>query len=138
MMRVILAALLFCTPVLARDYGQWEHEDPAIVLWFQKLLQPDTKVSCCGSSDAYWADEAHITSDGRIVATITDDREDAPLMRSHVPIGTRYIVPPNKITHVDGNPTGHVIIFLGGVIWANGNIHPEARSVLCYVQNGGV
>ena len=140
MMRVFLAALLFCTPVLARDFGQWKDVDPDIARWYRGLMQPDTigtlrPISCCGESDAYWADEAHMKGD-KIIATVTDDRDDVPLMRSHVPVGTRYVIPPNKITAA-GNPTGHVLIFLGGVTWVDGEMHPENRQVLCYVMSSG-
>jgi len=38
------------------------------------------------------------------------------------------LVPPEKITRKDGNPTGHVIIFIA----------PVSQAVLCYVMNGGV
>jgi hypothetical protein len=127
--------------VSARDLGQWGDVDPQISAWFARLMQPDTfpPVSCCGEADAYWADEVEIRADGeghqQIVAVITDDRDDGPLKRIHEDMGKRYVVPANKITKEDGNPTGHVVIFLGPVTWENG---AATRSVLCYVMNGGV
>jgi len=127
----------------ARDLGQWSNVDPAIATWYRQLQQPDTNISCCGESDAYEADEAHVIN-GKIIAVITDTRDDKTLRRAHVPIGTRFVVPPNKITRVDGNPTGHIIIFLGAVIWNGGTLgavigsaDPATRPVLCYVMNGG-
>ena len=138
-MRLAIAAFIVtivCWAVQARDLGQWENVDPAVAAWYGKLKQPDNGYSCCGMGDAYEADEAHVI-DGKVIATITDQREDAPLMRFHVPPGTRYIIPPEKITRVDGNPTGHVIIFLGAMSWINGRNDPATRPVLCYVMNAG-
>lgn len=35
----------------ARDLGQWETSDPAIVEWYQSLMQPDNpNASCCGEA----------------------------------------------------------------------------------------
>ena len=139
-MRVFLAALLFCTPALARDYGQWKDVDPEIAQWYRQLMQPDTigtarPISCCGESDSYWADEVHVKGD-KVIAIVTDDRDDVPLMRAPVPIGTQYVIPPNKIVR-GPNPTGHVVIFLGGITWVDGEAHPERRQVLCYVMGSG-
>lgn len=137
-----LIAIAIVRPALARDLGQWKDVDPQISAWFGRLMQPDTigmggGVSCCGESDAYWADEVHVR-DGKTYAIITDDRDDGPLMRQHEEVGTEYAVPPNKIVAGQGgNPTGHVIIFLGGVTM-NGATRTQPRPVLCYVMNGGV
>ena len=132
-----LALCLLLTAIaFSRDLGQWEGHDPAIRAWFSHLKQPDApQVSCCGESDAYYADEVKYKN-GRMIAVITDEREDAPLMRQHEDLGTEYEVPSGKITRQDGNPTGHVIIFLGGMSWLNDKKMP--RPVLCYVMNGGV
>lgn len=125
---VILAlAGAFLMPAHARDSGQWDKEDPAISQWYRSLMQPDNPgASCCGDADAYWADEVEFRGD-KVIATITDPRPDEPLRRRHIPIGKKYEVPRNKITYRDGNPTGHVIIFIN---WND--------DVLCYVMNGGV
>jgi len=122
-----------------RNLGQWDPNDP-VTQWFAALMQPDNpKESCCGEADAYWADEVHVEPDGNggqiVVAVITDTRDDAPLKRIHEDVGTRYVVPPNKITRKDGNPTGHVIIFLGANRWHG---EDRIRDVVCYVMNGGV
>jgi hypothetical protein len=130
MVMTILALCCALNVVIAnaRDAGQWADQDPLIGAWFATLKQPDNPVaSCCGEADAYWADQVETDADGRTVAVITDDRPDEPLKRPHVPIGTRIVVPPNKIKWDQGNPTGHIVIFLGY----------ELR-VYCYVQNGGV
>lgn len=90
-------------------------------------MQPDNPlVPCCGESDAYWADKVEVI-DGKTYVTITDDRDDLELRRPHVEPGTKIEVPPNKLTWKKGNPTGHVIIFLG----------PDLQ-VYCLVLNGGV
>jgi hypothetical protein len=129
---------------LGRDLGQWEQSDPATRLWFQQLRQPDTMgngtpgTSCCGETDAYWADEQHVR-DGKVYAVITDDRPDDPLMRMHEAIGTEYEVPPQKVVGMEqrlGNPTGHTVVFLGVKQWISPTQY--SRPVLCYVQTSGV
>lgn len=112
----------------ARDLGQWAGEDQAIASWFQTLMQPDNPtVSCCGQADAYWADQVETGPHGETIAVITDEREDEPLMRHHVPVGTRIVVPNKKIKFDKGNPTGHIVIFLD-----------FENAPYCYVQSGGV
>ncbi len=111
----------------SRDLGQWENNDPAVSAWYRGLMQPDNpQVSCCGEADAYWADEIHVR-DGKTFATITDDRDDAPLRRPHIPIGTEIEIPPYKLKWDKSNPVGHNIVFLsvGGYVY-------------CFVQAGGV
>lgn len=116
------------SPAFGRDYGQWENSDPVISEWYRGLMQPDNPtVSCCGKADAYWADSFYVDKKtGETIAIITDDRDDAPLGRPHVPKGTRIVVPNNKLKWDRGNPTGHGVIFLtsGGI-------------VLCFVQPTG-
>jgi len=114
--------------VHARDAGQWDENDIATRKWFQSLKQPDNpRMSCCGEADAYWADSYKVQGD-LYVAIITDQREDAPLRRAHVDVGTKVIVPNYKIKFDQGNPTGHGIIFLQA-----GSLH-----VFCYLAPGGV
>ena len=122
---VALALLLTFVLVaagLARDLGQWSGSDPEISSWYKGLRQPDNPaLSCCGEADAYWADKFEVI-DGKVYATITDDRDDAPLGRRHIPNGTRFEIPVNKIMNNGGNPTGHVVIFIN-----------PGDQVLCYV-----
>jgi len=117
------------TTIDARDLGQWD--DPAnadLKRWYQDLKQPDNPAaSCCGEADAYWADAFEATSDGEYVAIITDPRDDEPLGRRHRDIGTRIVVPKNKIKWNEGNPVGHGIIFLN-----------RADSVFCYLPPLGI
>jgi hypothetical protein len=123
---IALLLLVIARPAQARDLGQWNGADPAIRRWYEGLMQPDVPTaSCCGEADAYWADEIHVR-DGRTYAVITDDRDDGPLKRPHVPSGTEIEVPPNKLKWDRGNPTGHGVIFLS-----------RNRYVFCYVQPGG-
>lgn len=130
-MRRLLAALA-CVCVVAfahaRDLGQWDNADPSIAAWYSSLRQPDNpSISCCGESDAYWADQAKTGPNGETIAIITDDRPDEPLRRPHVPIGTEIVVPAHKLKWDRGNPTGHVVIFLS-----------RNLDVLCYVQGTGI
>ena len=90
-------------------------------------MQPDYPLApCCGEADSYWADGVEV-KDGEVIAIITDTRPDLPLGRPHVPVGTRIVVPPNKLKWDRGNPTGHTIIFLGY----------DSR-VTCYVTGTGI
>ena len=115
----------------ARDDGQWEANDPAIRQWYQSLKQPDNPtISCCGQSDAYYADKV-VTRNGKNYAVITDRRDDAPLQRPHVAIGTEILIPDHKYKWSDGNPTGHRVIFLS-------NPDDEGhRDVYCFVDGTG-
>jgi hypothetical protein len=122
----VLAAL-FIGAVRARDLGQWENSDPTVREWYRSLMQPDNPiVPCCGEADAYFADEIHVR-DGKTYVTITDDRDDGPLGRHHVPVGTEILVPDYKLKWDAGNPVGHSVIFL--------NVNNEAY---CYVQGSGI
>ncbi len=109
----------------ARDLGQWEATDPAIREWYQNLQQPDVpNASCCSESDAYYADEVHVR-DGKVYATITDDRPDEPRRRPHRDVGETFEIPPNKMNK-DPNPTGHRVIFLS-----------RQGYVFCFVDGSG-
>lgn len=130
-LRVLVAAIvvlivLGVTYAFARDDGQWGASDPKIREWYKGLMQPDVPTSsCCGESDAYWADEVHVR-DGKTYAVITDDRPDKPLGRPHVDIGTEIEIPANKLKWDRGNPTGHSIVFMS-----------RSQYVFCFVQGGG-
>lgn len=123
---LILLGVLYVAPAWCRDLGQWEGSDPTVRAWYQSLMQPDAPAtSCCGEADAYWADEIHVRS-GKTFAVITDDREDAPLGRPHIAIGTEFEVPNHKLKYDQGNPTGHSVVFLSRNGW-----------VYCFVMGGG-
>jgi hypothetical protein len=92
----------------ARDLGQWGYQDPATRKWFNSLMLPgDHATSCCGKSDAYWADNFD-SKDGQYVAIITDPRPDGPLGRAHIEQGTRIRIIWGK----GKNPTGHGWVFI--------------------------
>jgi hypothetical protein len=119
-----LGALL--EPAISRDLGQWENSDPAIHEWYRTLTRPDFPQGiCCTEADAYWADEVHVRG-GKTYATITDDRDDGPLRRPHIPNGTEFEIPDVKLKWDRGNPTGHSVLFVStrGDVW-------------CFVQGGG-
>jgi hypothetical protein len=108
------------------DSGQWEETTPAVREWYRSLMQPDKPwVSCCGESDAYFA-EAKVR-EGKTFAVIIDDRDDEPRRRHHVPVGTEIEVPAGKLKWDAGNPTGHAVIFL-----------TVNNDVYCFVQGTGI
>ena len=111
----------------ARDLGQWGNQDPATRKWFNSLMLPGVPAkSCCGTSDAYWADDFE-SVDGQYVAVITDTRPDGPLGRAHIEPGTRIRVPNGSIVWGPGkNPTGHGWLFILDSI------------VFCYLPPEGV
>jgi len=121
-----LAGALALEPALARDNGQWGNSSKTIRDWYAGLMMPDKPaISCCGTADAYWADDFAVEGD-HYVAIITDDRDDAPLRRPHIDVGTRIEVPNHKLKYDAGNPTGHGVIFVG-----------PGQQVYCYVVPGG-
>ena len=129
MQRLALALLFLASmilPIQARDLGQWENTDPAIREWYQSLMQPDIPtLSCCKEADAYWCDSFRYEA-GKALCTISDDRDDAPLGRSHVDVGTVVEIPQNKLKWDRGNPTGHSIVFMS-----------QNGFVFCFVQGAG-
>jgi len=102
-----------------RDSGQWSQNDPEISAWFRSLMEPNPGSyprSCCGESDAYYADKT-VIKDEHTFAVITDDRDDVLLRRPHIDVGTLILIPAEKMIVKRENPTGHDIIFtkeLGG------------------------
>jgi len=119
---------LVASGAFGRDLGQWKDQDPELSRWFAELRQPDNPMmSCCGEADAYWADQVEVNQDGLVIATITDTRDDGPLGRPHVPVGTKIVVPPTKLKWDRGNPTGHTVIFLS-----------YSLDVYCFIQSAGI
>lgn len=126
-MVVCVLWLIATWPAHARDLGQWEDSDPVVRQWYKSLMQPDNPtMSCCGEADAYWCDD-YYARDGQAFCKITDDRDDGPLDRPHIPVGTEIEIPPYKLKHDAGNPSGHSIVFVSRSLY-----------VYCFVQNGGV
>lgn len=125
-------AMLFWTPVPARDLGQWANQDHAISEWYEHLMRPDyPSSSCCGEADAYWCDDISV-KDGHTFCKITDDRNDEPLRRPHIAVGTVIAIPDEKLKWDNGNPTGHAIVFIA-TFWSS-----RDQSVLCFVQGTGI
>jgi hypothetical protein len=117
-----LLAALFCGIVKAHD-----HEHPELDEWYASLMQPDVPTaSCCGRADAYWCDD-YFARDGKAYCRITDDRDDKPLGRPHVDVGTEIEIPTHKLKFDRSNPTGHAVVFLSRQLY-----------VYCFVQAGGV
>jgi hypothetical protein len=128
-----------CQGVFARDLGQWANEDQAIASWFRDLKQPDhPTISCCSFADAYYADIDKTGPNGELIAVITDDRPDGPLGRPHIPVGTEVVIPKEKIKYDKGNPTDHVIVFIGSYGYEDGPASEPSYVVYCYVQNGSI
>jgi hypothetical protein len=124
---LIGAAAVYSSSVYAHDKGQHEGLDPVVKSWYEKLMQPDNPtMSCCGEADAYWADKIEYRN-GKVYATVTDDRDDKPLKRAHIPNGTVVEIPKSKLKWDNGNPTGHAIVFMTGVGY-----------VMCFVQGTGI
>lgn len=121
-----LVAALIVTGAAAGDLGQWDASEPQIRAWFRSLKMPDNAaMSCCGEADAYWADSYEVLGD-QYVAIITDERHVEGRVAREV--GTRIVIPPHKVKHDQGNPTGHGIVFLA----------PWSSEVWCYLPPGGV
>lgn len=141
----ILVFVFWAAVAHARDSGQWSNSDPTISQWYKTLMQPDNPaVSCCGEADAYWCDEVFSRTENdpntdkpRVYnfCRITDNRDDVPLRRRPIPIGTEIRIPDHKMKWSETdpqprtliNPTGHGIVFLS-----------RGDYVYCYVTSGGV
>lgn len=120
----------------SKDVEWGSISDPETRAWFQSLMMPDhPSISCCGEADGYYCDDVKVTN-GQATCTITDTRDDAPLRRTHLPVGTIVPIPPNKLGNYPGNPTGHSIVFLG-INW-NISGSPGAFNVYCFVQGSGI
>jgi len=130
MRQLLLCLLLLASSGYAKDFGQWEDGDPIVREWFRTLMRPDNPmVSCCGEADAYWCDDVSVRN-GRTYCRITDDREDGPLQRPHIDVGTEFYIPNLMIKWDRGNPTGHVVVFLADIGFG-------MRTVICFVQATG-
>jgi hypothetical protein len=130
----ILLASLAWSYAYPHDSGQWENADPAIHEWYKNLMRPDCPTCpCCAEADAYYADIVHVR-DGKTYAVVTDDRDDKPLGRPHIPPGTEFEVPPERLKFDNGNPTGHNVLFIAS---ATGYSQRD-NATYCFVQAGGV
>jgi hypothetical protein len=133
----LFLATAFNFAAIARPGGDWSKTPQEVREWIARQKQPDNPTfSCCGEADAYFADAFEVV-DGNVFAIITDDRDDSPLGRPHVPVGTRINVPPHKMvdSRNDVNPSGHGVIFL--VNYENENSGEYGKAVLCFVRARG-
>lgn len=141
MRKVIVAAigaLVIASQVYARPSPQWVNVPQNISQWFRSLMQPDNPLmSCCGESDSFEADNFETEGD-HYVAVITDGR-------GMIKEGARIPVPNSKIKWDSGNPTGHGIIFLSGVVPVTDSRYVYvladergARILYCFVPPSGV
>lgn len=135
----LLAAMAFI--VVPAAAGHWVEDpdlDPGIKAWYQGAVRSDTTPetspcrqvplddaacrrgmpsadnhgtgSCCGPADSYYADR-YVIKGAEFYAVVTDDRvvEGRPV----VPVGTEIRIPQIVLdVYHQGNPTGHVILFL--------------------------
>jgi hypothetical protein len=114
---IIFGVVLFVIGIIGM-VAAFAH-DPAhheLDQWYASVKQPDTGISCCGPSDAYFCDEAARGS--QVVCKINDDRDNAELKRIPVANGTIIDIPPHKINK-DPNPTGRAVVWLSpsGFVW---------------------
>ncbi len=132
-MSTYLRAVIFWTAVVSLvafvmvSRGHAHDEDHDHDAWYSTLMMPDNPTSsCCGTADAYWCDD-YYARDGKAYCKITDDRDDEPLKRPHVPIGSEIEIPDYKLKWDRGNPTGHAVVFLS-----------STGHVYCFVQSSGI
>ena len=113
---IVLLASVILANAKTTGYATPDPDD-----WYETLRQPDQPaVSCCGAADAYYADDQEMAPDGSTIAIITDTRADdrklpngKEVHRTHVPVGTKVLIPPEKVRkHAVFNPTGHTIVFM--------------------------
>lgn len=132
---------LVCDPI---DLGKDTPELKACRAWISGVLQPNSKSTCCGESDAFIADAFDTNDKGEYVAVITrdypatlaDDGEGSTVELPAVKAGTQIVIPKhrfNKTFSVDdnnplgvrtaegSNPTGHGIVFMN-----------PSKTVYCY------
>jgi hypothetical protein len=102
----LLPLLLASVPALARDDGQWSNQPPEIRKWFESVMQPNNRASCCGEADAFDVALDGEDTNGNIRAIILNGR-------GLYPDGTLILVPHEKLQVKYGNPLDKVILFIG-------------------------
>jgi hypothetical protein len=114
-LRLLVLAWLIATPAFAENWIS--SGDAEIDAWYEKAQRnpwpgaaPNTTGGkCCGKADAFWADKEEVI-DGQHVVTITDDRVIEGRKDRN---GQKFVISPEVIDRLrQGNPTGHVIIFI--------------------------
>lgn len=116
-LEVVVAFTLLISPVCAENWIS--SGDDEIDAWYARVQRqvkegeadPHWKPGgrCCGKADAYFADKTEVI-DGKWIVTITDDRVIPNRINRH---GETYPVDPDIVDRLrQGNPTGHVVIFV--------------------------
>lgn len=98
--------LLAAAPAVARDDGQWANQPPEIREWFESVMQPNSRSSCCGSGDAFDVALDGEEPNGDIRAIILNGR-------GIYPDGKLVDVPRSRLQAKFGNPLDKVILFIG-------------------------
>ena len=134
MMRTVLLLLAFCSSQALYAENWISSGDEEIDAWYAMVQRGHFNEAeqrwtgggrCCGKSDAYFADKAEAI-DGKWVVTITDDREVPNRIARN---GQTFTVNPDIIDRLrQGNPTGHVIIF----------VLPNGDMPYCFFPGDGV
>ena len=108
---VVVVLVVLAVKALAHDPAHAELDH-----WYASVKQPDTGISCCGPSDAYFCDEG--ARGQQVICIINDDRDNAELNRLPVNNGTIIEIPQHKINK-DPNPTGRAVVWLSpsGFVW---------------------
>jgi hypothetical protein len=132
---IAILIMWFTAPVSAHDPDHHDHDK-----WYASIKIPNSGASCCGVSDAYFCNNLEVVGEDTF-CTVTDDRDDGPRKRPHVPVGTKVKIPAEKLIRDEeakkGNPTGQ------GVIWMRAGVvdvdtgavtpyHPKDYLVFCY------
>ena len=134
MMRTVLVLLALCASQTLYAENWISSGDEEIDAWYVMVQRSHFNEAeqrwtgggrCCGKSDAYFADKAEAI-DGKWVVTITDDREVPNRIARN---GQTFTVSPDIIDRLrQGNPTGHVIIF----------VLPNGDMPYCFFPGDGV
>ena len=114
MMRLALLLALSCSPVFAENWVT--SGDAEIDAWYEGVQRNyyngqefDSGGRCCGKADAYYADKSE-SIDGQWIVTITDDRMVPNRVDRN---GQTFAINPDIIDRLrQGNPTGHVVLFV--------------------------
>lgn len=103
---LIAAALLMASAAAARDNGQWGDQPAEIRQWFNSVMQPGGRASCCGEGDAYDVELDGDEPDGSLRAIIIDGK-------GVIPNGALVLVPRERLQAKYGNPLDKIILFIG-------------------------
>jgi hypothetical protein len=110
-LRLTLAIVLLCSPVLAHDNGQFGNVPDNVRAWFKAMKSPQG-VPCCDIADGHRTDY--------------DMRED----KYWVPINGKWVpVPPDAVLKDTSNPTGDAVVWY--------TIFNGTAYIRCFVPGGG-